>query len=428
MELGFTFFKRMKKGLYIFLVLLLCVLSVWQTRARPRVDSFGEHVSVSLHPVEVSAVKSIQNRVTGYSGVPLEVDERLVLVARKLAGRIASDLSRHSNILSSSLPSELRLKYGIYENSVRMRGFIYSTVGDLESQLKLRFKDKQISSTHLGVGVEPPGKSRPGVAVVVLTEKRVDLSPFPRKVRVSSSHPLKGSLVYSTRGMRPKVSVTYPSGKTVSLEDVKVRHDYFRAVIDFDDGPGTYRVEVVATDKKNSKVGALLKVKATRSSDALEEVRGEEPSSPAATSSTWEVEGFKNRYETEQEAEEAMVKMINQVRKKEGLSELKVHHQLKDMARAHSRDMKENDFSGHYSPRRGAMESRARAAGLYGIQVRENIAVSSNFVQAMNNLLQSPVHREPILDPQLNRVGVGVVFDDSSGTRHYYITQEFARL
>jgi len=99
------------------------------------------------------------------------------------------------------------------------------------------------------------------------------------------------------------------------------------------------------------------------------------------------------------------------------------------MAKTHSRDMKENEYgTRHLSPEFGSISDRALLAGLDDYDVRENLALNASLVRAMNSLLQSPVHRGPIIAPDITHVGVGIVFDDRSGSRHYYITQEFANM
>ncbi len=423
--------KRLNKCSHLLAGLIICSLSLLQAHASSEVSRYGEHVNASFRSLERSALGRLQNNVAGFNGAPLQPDRRLVLIARELARSIASDLAGNRNVLSSSLPGKLKLKYGVYENNSKMRVFLYSTDDDLFSQLSLRYGGKRIRSTHVGVGVYSPEGPRPGAAVVIFMDKRADLSTFPKEVRVSSSHVLKGSLVYSSLGLAPVVLVTYPSGETAWLKNVRVQGDYFSSEIVFDHGPGTYWIEVVARNDRRSKVCALLKVEASGyglSTGLRTASAAGSGTSVSSEFTLFEADDISEDFATERKAEEAVLKMINRVRKSEGLASVKVHSGLMAMARDHSRDMKEHGYSAHYSPLRGSVKSRSRLAGLSGYKIKENIALSSSLVRAMNSLLQSPVHRRNILDPEVNRAGVGVAFDDSSGTRHYYITQEFARM
>jgi len=404
-------------------VLLLFFVFLRQSDAFSELETYGDRVTFPLHPVEVCAMENLLNKAKAYDGASLSIDGRLVLMARHLARSIAADLSRSPDVLSSELPPKLRVKYGIYENNSKVRAFLYSSKGDLKSQILLRYGDRKLEGTHVGAGVVLPTTSRPGIAVVVYTEKRVELDSFPREVRAYSSRTLSGKLVNSTQGLEPKIVISYPDGVTASLDGVRVKGNEFAGEVAFKEGPGIYWIEVVAGDRNDSIVCALLKVKARP-----EKKRPADAVTAGTIPETYEVEGFSGHYASELVAEEAMIEMINQVRKKAGLAPVKSHHLLALMARRHSRDMRDNDYTGHYSRLYGPVDARSRAAGLGGHSVKENVALANNLVAAMNNLLQSPAHRSAIMDPRVNRVGVGIVFDNSSNTRHYYITQEFAAM
>jgi uncharacterized protein YkwD len=46
----------------------------------------------------------------------------------------------------------------------------------------------------------------------------------------------------------------------------------------------------------------------------------------------------------------------------------------------------------------------------------------------MEELLASPVHRKHIINPELNRTGVGVAIVNKGGQNWYYMAQEFSRI
>ncbi len=404
-------------------VLLLLFVFLLQSDAFSEMDTYGDRVRFPLHPVEVCAMESLLDKASSYDGASLSIDGRLVLMARHLARSVAADLSRSPSVLSSELPKKLLVKYGIYESNSNMRAFLYSSKGDLKSQILLRYGERKLEGTHVGAGVVLPTTSRPGIAVVVYTDKRAELDSFPREVPAYSSRLLSGKLVNSTQGLEPKIFISYPNGRTAALDGISVSGNEFAGEVAFKEGPGTYWIEVVASDRNDSVVCALLKVEA-----GPENKQRAEAGATEAPLATYKVEGFSGHYDSELVAEEAMIEMINQVRKKAGLAPVRSHHLLTFMAKRHSRDMRDNHFTGHYSPIFGAVDSRGRAAGLGEYNVKENVALANNLVAAMNSLLQSPAHRSAIMDPNVDRVGVGIVFDDSSSTRHYYVTQEFAAM
>ena len=122
--------------------------------------------------------------------------------------------------------------------------------------------------------------------------------------------------------------------------------------------------------------------------------------------------------------EQEMINYINQARTNAGLSPLSYCSQLTSAARAKSRDMIDNNYFAHNSPRYGGL---GNLLGTFGISYRsagENLAMNSNgsVSAAHRSLMNSSGHRANILGSNFTRVGVGIqVKGDGS---HYY-TQLF---
>lgn len=80
---------------------------------------------------------------------------------------------------------------------------------------------------------------------------------------------------------------------------------------------------------------------------------------------------------------------------------------LERAAQAHAEAMCRAKVTGHQLPGGAAPDARARAAGYPGA-VRENVARAASVGQAHQNLLLSPSHRESLLEPTAQVLGVGV--------------------
>jgi uncharacterized protein YkwD len=118
---------------------------------------------------------------------------------------------------------------------------------------------------------------------------------------------------------------------------------------------------------------------------------------------------------------------INRDRAAAGLPPLGYDERLADIARAHSADMRDNDFFEHESPTTGLLEDRMVGAGYLASEMRENLALAPNIETAEDNLLDSPGHRANIMSTTVSHVGVGIVRGDSAGDpRSLTITQVFA--
>jgi uncharacterized protein YkwD len=108
--------------------------------------------------------------------------------------------------------------------------------------------------------------------------------------------------------------------------------------------------------------------------------------------------------------------LLNNERAKAGLIALRLDPQLTSASLAHSQDMVARQFFAHDAPGGSSPVSRMRAAGYIPAsgawQVGENIAWGSGSYGSLGSIMQSwmnsPPHRENILDPAFRDVGVGV--------------------
>jgi uncharacterized protein YkwD len=110
---------------------------------------------------------------------------------------------------------------------------------------------------------------------------------------------------------------------------------------------------------------------------------------------------------------------VNEEREKAGLRQLVFDPEISDVARAHSADMLDRDYYDHVSPEGADPSDRVRTARIC-IGASENIYKMSTSNTghseegvaefAMNGWMESPGHRENILDRTVSRIGVGVVF------------------
>ncbi len=119
---------------------------------------------------------------------------------------------------------------------------------------------------------------------------------------------------------------------------------------------------------------------------------------------------------------------LNRDREAAGLAPLAYDDRLADIARYHSRDMRDAGFFGHDSPTTGSPQDRIDRAGYLAVESRENVAQAPDANTAQDQLLDSPGHRNNIMATTVTHVGIGVVRDkDVPGVvRGYYFTQLFA--
>jgi len=118
-----------------------------------------------------------------------------------------------------------------------------------------------------------------------------------------------------------------------------------------------------------------------------------------------------------------LLEHANHERMKRNLVPLEPYTDLISLALRHSQDMASHRNLTHLSTTGQSYLERVVDAGFYFIKIGENVAVSETFRDDIihQELMASPEHRENILDPDFDRIGIGIVYKE----KKYYITQDY---
>ncbi|MEA1912745.1 MAG: CAP domain-containing protein [candidate division WOR-3 bacterium] len=143
-------------------------------------------------------------------------------------------------------------------------------------------------------------------------------------------------------------------------------------------------------------------------------------------------------YQGIEEIESRIVELTNKEREKRNLKKLIVDHRLLIAARQHSFEMISRGYFSHISPIETNKTPLVRIynSGLPQYKIAENIAENTGDLVPIllkkepdslariihRNLMESPPHRENILNSDYTHVGVGTVFRDNT----LKVTQNFA--
>lgn len=123
------------------------------------------------------------------------------------------------------------------------------------------------------------------------------------------------------------------------------------------------------------------------------------------------------------EQAQAVLKIVNQERAKQGLKALVLDKQLNNVAQLKAEDMKKNNYFDHNSPTLGSPFDLMRSQGVSYRTAGENIAAGQQSAEAvMNSWLNSSGHRANILNANYTKLGVGFCTGGRMGT---YWVQEF---
>jgi uncharacterized YkwD family protein len=117
--------------------------------------------------------------------------------------------------------------------------------------------------------------------------------------------------------------------------------------------------------------------------------------------------------------------LVNQERAKAGVSPLKLSTSLDSMAKVKAEDMRDNNYFSHTSPSYGSPFDMMKKFGISFSTAGENIAAGQQSASdVMNSWMNSPGHRQNILNPSYTEIGIGVAKGGSYGT---YWVQDFIR-
>lgn len=123
--------------------------------------------------------------------------------------------------------------------------------------------------------------------------------------------------------------------------------------------------------------------------------------------------------------ESQVIQLTNQQRAKYGLPALAADWELSRVARYKSADMRDKNYFNHTSPTYGSPFTMMKNFGVQYSAAAENIAAGQTTPQeVVNSWMNSPGHRQNILDSRMTHIGVGYA---KGGSYRHYWTQMFIK-
>ncbi|HLL54580.1 MAG TPA: CAP domain-containing protein, partial [Myxococcaceae bacterium] len=272
----------------------------------------------------------------------------------------------------------------------------------LETFLKRRDLNTE-PATHVGMGVVVRGDR--GALAVILSERKVELRPFPHALPGPGSRSLCGELRGPLR--RAELYATRPHGTVDRVGLTREQGAAFCAMPSFPT-EGRHSVEVIGHGPRGPEVAAIfyVDVGATRPDSAR--FRAEEPTTAEA-------------------ARPAVLARINALRRALKLSPVEPDEALDKVAQAYSERMVREGFFAHVAPDGSSVSTRLKRAGYRFERVGENLGLAGGPLAAHFVLEHSPGHRRNIIEPDFTHVGIGVAFERKGDRTQAIVTQIFAR-
>jgi uncharacterized protein YkwD len=121
--------------------------------------------------------------------------------------------------------------------------------------------------------------------------------------------------------------------------------------------------------------------------------------------------------------EQETARLINKEREQRGLPTLVFDEKLQQAARKHCETMAAQGKVTHQAVGEANLSLRLQDAGLRFGVAAENVASAAEIIEAQNIFMESPLHRDNILNRQANAIGVGVVRTPGG----MFVTEDFVQ-
>ncbi len=270
-------------------------------------------------------------------------------------------------------------------------------------------------ASHAGLAVV--GEPDHGVIALVLADRRAELRPFPRKLKVPGTHELCGEL-WPPLG-QPEVFVTLPTGRVDKETHLKATPSGFCAPIVLTT-LGRYAIEVLGTGPSGPEVAALFSVDvgdAPLGTDkAVAAPSASRPSVPSPAEPT-----------TLPEARAALLLRINALRAANGVPGVVSDQRLDAVAQAYAERMALGHFFAHVAPEGDSLSERLRAAGYAFSANGENLGrAGPGPLAAHSSVEESPGHRRNLMLPGFSRLGLGVAVETIGGRKQTLVVEVLA--
>jgi len=282
--------------------------------------------------------------------------------------------------------------------------------------------------THAACGIVESKRHllapRSYTVTVLLSQRAISFAPWPAELRPGDRIRFEGELHPPFR--EPEVLLTRPDGSTIALDNLTYEARLFRTYVVFDRGPGEYQLEVLGRYDFGPRVLGLASLHARAAGELSAHARQVTAARHGSITPIAIAVASESAPLSEAETEARLLQLVNRDRLAAHVAPLTWNAALADVARAHSRDMRDHEFFAHVSPRSGRLAERAAAAHIPYARLAENIAVNRDVEGAQEALMRSPGHRMNLLDPVFSEIGLGVVFGDGAGgDPRVFVTQNF---
>jgi uncharacterized protein YkwD len=355
----------------------------------------------SLGPAGPGIARALEqaSRTRGQAIAP---DPRLAELARWVAQSLAHNVSAPPSAVIDLYARHL----GLIEPSPHLLIMLQPDAAALEQHVRSEAVTLMPSQHYTNYGSFSLERDGGVLGVLVLSFRQLTLAPVKRAVDPGDSLTLQGTLGPGLRS--PQLVVTYPDGSSQRGEPQTKSPFRFEVSTR---GRGEHRIEILADSADGIQVVANFPVYA--GVPPLRELSIAAASGGPALSPD--------------QMSARLLELMNEERVRAHNKPLEQDGRLAAIGLAHSQDMQLHDFIAHTSPSSGTAVDRVARAGVRTPVVLENIGRGYSADEIHRGLMESPGHRENILNRDASHVGIGVVVTEEDQQAAYLVTEVFAR-
>ncbi len=389
-----------RSALPLFLLLLLAHPQAFAQAeagpAQPCKERYHEEISFLVNPDEAVLIAA----GIGWSRKNkhrLLWDERYAATARQWSGYLVeSGDPKNKSLPMNRLRFELALR-GVTDGAV----IPFSAIGPGERVPggMMKFLDRNAISgrfTHFAVGATRTPDQKRMVTTLLLGRRPVLIDPLPVCPSPGSRIKLRARIL---RGYtHPRWLMTTPKGN-VTQGILLYEEGAWSSEMPLDGGAGEYTTELVVNGPRGPEVAALFPLYV---------------GVPKANLPRVKLRPAPGRYRSPEDAEKAILSMVNEARGRLSLPPLILSEDLSKLARSHADELLFKRHAEHRSQQTGSLVDRLRKAGVVFQRALENVALVPSPEAAHERLMGSPGHRLNLIDPHVSKIGIGVAMERSS--------------
>lgn len=365
--------------------------------------------AASSRPAPAGEVMDEVQRIAARLGRPeLVADSRLDAAATELAQVALGGAPLVYGVIEFALQ-----RHGIIEPSPQL--VIASTGGDesLAASLAPRLEGLLGSMERARVGVGVARSERGRVLLLAFLPSSIETDPIPRRLELNSAVALRAQIAGDLA--EPEVLVGRDDGEVTELALTDHGEGGFRAELPCLRAPGRMQVEISARDESGTVVLANFPVWCGADPPAAFRVAIDASDAAPVTSAA--------------EAEERLAGLLNRDRARHGLPPLALAARVSDVARAHSREMRQTGVVSDISPTSGRVRDQITRLGITGEPAEANVARAYSVAEVEAGFMNQPRCRAAILSRTATHMGLGVALGQhTGGRRELFVTQVFVEL